>query len=317
MEYKTLSGGIEPDTGVLQRDAILESMLDHISDYEKKYPLVDIQELKDSVISKVVAAPKSNDVNFSQEVQLRGFLRAFEKTSAYHSQFNILDSRTQQQIDTFKERSEDWRKEPIWEDTKKKGFLLPETNAEVSKVLPTSPARRSISGSVKRFFSRAFVNVAQPLVLLLLKLRMARAARRLENQAAKKYARGPVIYEDEKGTKPMDNLVLFAQQNNLRVRCGGYRHSWSRTFSQDKEILISLLPVLQVTMLPDPMSIHPSSQSVQETELNKIELLKRTSEVPEGKIWCRVGVAVTNEAFRRWAIENKTWSLPVDVILVE
>ena len=108
--------------------------------------------------------------------------------------------------DTIKERSEDWRDRPIWRDTKEKGFLLPETNAELSKVLPTSPTRRSISGSVKRFFSRASVNVAQPLVLLLLKLRMATAARRLENQEAKKYARGPVIYEyeDEKGTKPMD-----------------------------------------------------------------------------------------------------------------
>ena len=70
-------------------------------------------------------------------------------------------------------------------------------------------------------------------------------------------------------------------------------------------------------MLPDPMSIHPTGHSVKPTELNRIELLDPTDEVPAGKRWCRVGVAVTNEDFRRWAVEQKAWSLPVDVILVE
>lgn len=31
----------------------------------------------------------------------------------------------------------------------------------------------------------------------------------------------------------------------------------------------------------------------------------------------RVGVSVTNEQFRRWAVANDRWTLPVDVILVE
>jgi hypothetical protein len=31
----------------------------------------------------------------------------------------------------------------------------------------------------------------------------------------------------------------------------------------------------------------------------------------------RVGVSVTNEEFRQWAVTNDTWTLPVDVILVE
>lgn len=70
-------------------------------------------------------------------------------------------------------------------------------------------------------------------------------------------------------------------------------------------------------MLPDPISIYPTGHSARATELNQIELLERTPDVPLGKRWCRMGVAVTNEDFRRWAIENKGWSLPVDVILVE
>jgi hypothetical protein len=36
-----------------------------------------------------------------------------------------------------------------------------------------------------------------------------------------------------------------------------------------------------------------------------------------GKALVRVGVSVTNEQFRRWAVVNDQWTLPVDVILVE
>lgn len=71
-------------------------------------------------------------------------------------------------------------------------------------------------------------------------------------------------------------------------------------------------------MLPDPMSIHPMGHSVEKTELNQIELVETPEPVSgKNKQWCRVGVAVTNEDFRRWAIKNKKWTLPVDVILVE
>ena len=74
-------------------------------------------------------------------------------------------------------------------------------------------------------------------------------------------------------------------------------------------------------MLPDPVSIHPMGHSVPPTDLNKIKLLPLTPEVPEGKRWCRVGVATTNEDFRRWTMDknggNGEWTLPADVILVE
>lgn len=66
------------------------------------------------------------------------------------------------------------------------------------------------------------------------------------------------------------------------------------------------------------MSIQPTSHSSEPTELNKIELVETPAEVSaDKKTWCRIGVAVTNEDFRRWAIKNKQWALPVDVILVE
>lgn len=65
------------------------------------------------------------------------------------------------------------------------------------------------------------------------------------------------------------------------------------------------------------MSIQPNGHSVEATELNGIELLPESPKIPTGKRWCRVGVATTNEDFRRWAIKHKQWTLPVDVILVE
>lgn len=113
----------------------------------------------------------------------------------------------------------------------------------------------------------------------------------------------------------VQEVVRYAKQNRLRVRCGGYRHSWSKIFSQDNEIFISLLDLHQVTTIPDPMSILPGQfDPFNGNQLRTIELKEQ---LPEGQRLCRVGVSVTNEDFRRWAIANDAWSLPVDVILVE
>ncbi|KAF2842030.1 hypothetical protein M501DRAFT_927792 [Patellaria atrata CBS 101060] len=116
-------------------------------------------------------------------------------------------------------------------------------------------------------------------------------------------------------TTGVQNIVLFAQESDLRVRCGGYRHSWANIFGETGEIFISFVGLEQVTTLPDPMSIQPGNYTGQGVpDLKTIELKEHTT---EGKRLCRVGVAVTNEDFRRWAIHNGTWALPVDVILVE
>jgi hypothetical protein len=114
--------------------------------------------------------------------------------------------------------------------------------------------------------------------------------------------------------------VKWAKVHDFRVRCGGYRHSWSTTFSQNKQILISLLNLEEVTKIPDAMSIeeHPEY----EDPTNELKVIKLGG--PPGvvasqvdKQLVRVGVSVTNEQFRRWAVANDKWTLPVDVILVE
>lgn len=113
----------------------------------------------------------------------------------------------------------------------------------------------------------------------------------------------------------LQNLVKWSKANNFRVRCSGYRHSWSSTFSEDNQILVSLLDLHEVTRIPDPLAIG-STAKADGNELMSIDILDNPSFSP-GKQCVRVGAAITNEAFRRWAILNKKYALPMDVILVE
>ncbi|KAF2495420.1 hypothetical protein BU16DRAFT_510261 [Lophium mytilinum] len=113
----------------------------------------------------------------------------------------------------------------------------------------------------------------------------------------------------------VQNVVRFAKSKNFRVRCAGYRHSWSDSFSEDHQVLVSLVNLETVTTLPDPMSIIGGEYNAATApELKTIELKGETS---PGKRLCRIGVSVTNEEFRRWSVANKAWAIPVDVILVE
>ena len=115
----------------------------------------------------------------------------------------------------------------------------------------------------------------------------------------------------------LHNLVLYAREQNLRIRCAGYRHSWSPSFSADGEILVSLLNLKQVTETPDASSIGPSTANSSGNELKTIELVSQPVSGNANKQLVRVGVSVTNEEFRRWAVANNAWTLPMDVILVE
>ena len=196
-----------PDVSNLQRDAILQSILDHISDYQLKDPLVKVETLKSSVISKVIDAPNpaKPEIRFDQEEQLRGFLKAFESTSEYSSQFKILDERTQEQIKTFKNKPKTWRDEPIWQDTHRKGFRLPNVNPE-AHVLAKPTSSQTSRGGIKKFLLGAFVKVTRPLVQLFVKFRFWEAAKKLETTQARRYAHGPRIveHEDKADAKPMD-----------------------------------------------------------------------------------------------------------------
>jgi hypothetical protein len=80
---------------------------------------------------------------------------------------------------------------------------------------------------------------------------------------------------------------------------------------------VSLLNLKQVTEIPDASDLGPSMANVGGNELKTIELVSQRAARVQGNQLVRVGVAITNEEFRRWAIANNAWTLPMDVILVE
>ena len=114
----------------------------------------------------------------------------------------------------------------------------------------------------------------------------------------------------------LSNLVKFCKTNQLRVRCGGYRHSWSDTFSEDNQVLVSLIDLKTVNEIPNPLALGVET-GVINNELASIDTLVKPAFNSSGKDCVRVGAAVTNEAFRRWCNLHKVYALEMDVILVE
>ncbi|KAA8896395.1 hypothetical protein FN846DRAFT_900289 [Sphaerosporella brunnea] len=156
----------------------------------------------------------------------------------------------------------------------------------------------------------------------------------------------PVIYEDTARKKPMvsyvaaefknwgltvsntpaytfvptsvqglQNLVLWAKANNKRVRASGYRHSWTPLFSQDNEILVSMLHVAVAESVPDPMELLPVDPTIASNEFKTIEVGDVSPSDPSKRL-VRVGAAVTNEQLRRWSIRGGAWTLPYNTVIV-
>lgn len=111
-------------------------------------------------------------------------------------------------------------------------------------------------------------------------------------------------------------MIKFCKDHNLRVRCGGYRHSWSSSYSEQGEVLISLLDLHAVTRIPDPLALGVET-GVVGNELATINRLVKPGWGAPDKEYVRVGSAVTSEAFRKWSIKNNVVALPMDAILVE
>ena len=181
-----------PDSNMLERDAILRSMLHNISDYHKREPSVKVDVLKESVLQRVIDAPDPNkpDVKFDPEVQLRGFLRAFAETTAFSTKFKLLDDVTQAQIRAFLDNKN-------WKKTVEDGFRLPEYNPAVSQTLSTSTSPANCPTRVMNSVLGCLTGILKPIALLFLKCKMGFAAEMLAKEDATKYAGGPNIYESE------------------------------------------------------------------------------------------------------------------------
>ena len=112
------------------------------------------------------------------------------------------------------------------------------------------------------------------------------------------------------------NLVSWAKARNQTVRAAGYRHTWGDLYSDDGQILVSMLPLRFVEELP---AFEPKLDPA--NELQGIEIVGTVNENGVQKALCRIGAATTNEMFREWCIGNRKddwrWTIPFNVIMVE
>ncbi|KAH7157260.1 hypothetical protein B0J13DRAFT_435346, partial [Dactylonectria estremocensis] len=118
-----------------------------------------------------------------------------------------------------------------------------------------------------------------------------------------------------RSTAGIQIIIKYAKQNNMSVRCSGYRHSWSPIFGRNGQILISMLSIELATQLPNTTSLPlPEAKP---TELEEITMVKGGKPRVAGNSLVRVGCAATNERLRRWCVDNNKVTIPLNVIMVE
>ncbi|KAJ7467680.1 hypothetical protein FB451DRAFT_395584 [Mycena latifolia] len=294
---------------ILQRDYILQDILDNIDELQRREPRlkeVDTKPLKEEVLAPVLRN------EFDTEVQIRGFLRAMQYTPAFRASVDKIGRpELKAHIGAFIDGRS--AREVLGD----KAFVLPASNkhgvvGERKDHKSFVDVLESIPGKLKETFGPHVPNIYED---------------HEQKKVVKAYANDEFVNwgETVKNTPSLtfvpttvlgvQNIVRYASAHNLRVRCSGFRHSWSPIFSQPSQILISFVNLAEVTMLPDPLSLIPGAYpGTGVPDLKTIELMEQTSPT---KRLCRIGAAVTNEDFRRWAIEHNAWALPVSVIMVE
>ncbi|KAK6984829.1 putative fad-binding type 2 protein [Favolaschia claudopus] len=336
----------------LERDSILNDILAHIDSYAHHDPAIDCEALKEHVLRPVLAN------TFDPEVQLRGFLRALRRTSSFAVALEgIQDGEVRAKVESFVDGKS------VKEVLGGKGFAMPKGG---HRQVGANEQKR------KENFGERLVNgIADAVDEVVFKVLDAKEEVESRLDVMKERLidgshAHPEIYEDEAETKVMEvhhlkpfsnwgenirntplytfvpttvlgiqNIVRFAIANDLRVRCAGYRHSWSSIFSsssssteedndknkkRNNTILISFVNLTEVTTLPDPMSLPHSFSSSHPNELQTIELLPLTAHPtsrPESRL-CRIGAATTSESLRLFLTSpTSKWTLPVSPILVE
>lgn len=113
----------------------------------------------------------------------------------------------------------------------------------------------------------------------------------------------------------LQNLVKWAAGQKKKVRVAGYRHTWSDFYSAHDEVLVMLLPLELLITLP---SYNPTMQEIQKhSDLVGIEVPPVSAGDKSTSMLCTIKAGTTNDMFRNWCLQNRRWSLPFNVIMVE
>ncbi len=117
------------------------------------------------------------------------------------------------------------------------------------------------------------------------------------------------------------NIVKWAaaEEQNLKIRASGYRHTWNPVYPDNGQILISLLGLKYLNSDESSSTVYDETGAGE--ELKTIEYILGSTE--SDKIYCKIGGAVTNDELRLFCLNNKDpfynsyWTIPYNVILVE
>ncbi|KAJ7883079.1 hypothetical protein B0H13DRAFT_2278230 [Mycena leptocephala] len=301
---------------ILQRDYILQDILANIDKLQRKEPRlkdIDTKPLKEEVIAPVLRN------EFDMEVQIRGFLRALQYTPAFKASVDKIGRpELKAQIGAFIEGKS------ATDVLGAKSFVLPASNKHgvvgkdhksIMEVLESIPAK--LKEAFGPHLPKIYEDKAQTKLMEASTFSSSNRVHANDEFVnwGETVKNTPTFTFVPTTVLGIQNLVRYASANNLRVRCSGFRHSWSPIFSQSSEILISFVNLAEVTTLPDPLSLIPGPYTgTGVPDLKTIELMEQPA---PGKRLCRIGAAVTNEDFRRWAVAHNAWALPVSVIMVE
>lgn len=113
--------------------------------------------------------------------------------------------------------------------------------------------------------------------------------------------------------KGISRIIRWAKKRSLRVRCAGYRHTWSPQYADGDQVLISLLPLKVSERLP---AWEPAMQN------EHFQYAKFLGEDGTSGL-CEFGAATTMEQIRVWSTDMSPgggqcrWSLPLNVVMVE
>ncbi|PVF94943.1 hypothetical protein CPB86DRAFT_712145 [Serendipita vermifera] len=143
----------------------------------------------------------------------------------------------------------------------------------------------------------------------------------LENHASPKFFNWGQTYSFTPGktlvirTKQgVCRVVKWAAEQGRRVRVAGFRHTWSPLFGANGDILIMFQPYDSLVRLP-----HEPAPLNWRSELVGVEMVSTVAgrHAPRHHAFCKIGAGTTNEQFREWCFQNKMFSLPFNVIMVE
>lgn len=283
----------------------------HDNDDELGKQLPGLADLLDDIVSP--------DVNLPRETSIRRLLRVFWKSETDGTYSSILGRYSEKEKSLIRKFVEDENAAEDLPDDFDIGLSI--GARDELPTLPDEEGHHSIGEEIRSVFSKIAHGMHEHVTLYndeSQKVKIAVHADEKFQNWGTTVKNTPSLTYIPSTSYGIQQIVKYAKTRGLRVRASGYRHSWSPVFSDDGQIIISTLGLIEATKLPNIVSLPGSQFFVRGTELNSIDFVGTPQKGQKRLV--RVGTAVTNQMLRRWCNEQKldaASTLPLNVIMVE